>query len=157
MAYQKLQAGRALLVVPSDTINIPNIAATARTGTTTSAATLSLIDTAGDFIAKRVMVGDIVYSGVIAAKVVEVTSATTLLVTTAIPSDDAYTIYSEKDNPSNGCVLYCGVSGELSVTTVGGDTVILEGVAAGSFIPIQVLRVNATVSGAPAGNIIALW
>ena len=154
MAYQKLQAGRALLVVPSDTINIPNIAAITRSGTTTSTTTLSLIDTAGNFIAKRVNVGDIVYSGVIAAKVTEVSSATTLLVTTSIPSGAAYTIYSEKDNPSNGCVLYCGGEGDIEVVTVGGDIVTFYGMPTGQFVPVQVLKVKATST---ATNILALW
>lgn len=37
MAYQRLQVGRALGVIPSDTINIPNVAAVATSGTTTNA------------------------------------------------------------------------------------------------------------------------
>lgn len=44
MAYQKLQASRALEVIPSDTVNIPNPAMLAISSTTTGAAALKLID-----------------------------------------------------------------------------------------------------------------
>ena len=62
MAYQKLQAGRALSVIPSDTVNIPNIAAVSASGTTTAGTTDKLTDTGGDFLNKRVAIGDIIYS-----------------------------------------------------------------------------------------------
>jgi hypothetical protein len=154
MAYQKLQAGRALAVIPSDTVNIPNVSVVAKAGTTTGANSLSLIDSAGNFIVNRVNVGDIVYAGTVAAKVTAVSNATTLLVTIAVPAATAYTVYSQKDNPSNGCVLYCGGTGNVDIMTTGGDIVSLKGMPAGQFIPVQVLRVNATST---ATNIIALW
>lgn len=157
MAYQKLQAGRALAVIPSDTVNIPNIAAVSASGTTTLAATLKLIDDAGDFIVKEVKVNDIVYAGTVAAIVTAIDNATTLSVSVAVPISTAYTIYSQEDNPQNGCVLYVGGAGNLSVTTVGGDTVQFTGLAAGQFIPVQVLRVNSTVGAPAATSIIALW
>ena len=157
MAYQKLQAGRALAVIPSNTVNIPNIAAVSASGTTTLAATLKLIDDAGDFIVKEVKVNDIVYAGTVAAIVTAIDSATTLSVSVAVPISTAYTIYSQEDNPQNGCVLYVGGAGNLSVTTVGGDTVQFTGLAAGQFIPVQVLRVNSTVGAPAATSIIALW
>ena len=157
MAYQKLQAGRALAVIPSDTVDIPNIAAVTTTGTSTSEATLKLIDDDGDFIVKEVKVNDIVYAGTVAAIVTAIDNATTLSVSVAVPISTAYTIYSQKDNPQNGCVLYVGGAGNLSVTTVGGDTVQFTGLAAGQFIPVQVLRVNLTVGTPAASSIIALW
>jgi len=157
MAYQKLQAGRALAVIASDTVNIPNIAAVSASGTSSAAATLKLIDDAGDFIVKEVKVNDIVYAGTVAAIVTAIDSATTLSVSVAVPISTAYTIYSQEDNPQNGCVLYVGGAGNLSVTTVGGDTVQFTGLAAGQFIPVQVLRVNSTVGAPAATSIIALW
>lgn len=157
MAYQKLQAGRALAVIPSDTVDIPNIAAVTTTGTSDAAATLKLIDAAGDFIVKEVKVNDIVYAGAVAAIVTAIDSATTLSVSVAVPISTAYTIYSQEDNPQNGCVLYVGGAGNLSVTTVGGDTVQFTGLAAGQFVPVQVLRVNSTVGAPAASSIIALW
>ena len=157
MAYQKLQAGRALAVIPSDTVDIPNIAAVTTTGTSDAEATLKLIDAAGDFIVKEVKVNDIVYAGAVAAIVTAIDSATTLSVSVAVPISTAYTIYSQEDNPQNGCVLYVGGAGNLSVTTVGGDTVQFTGLAAGQFVPVQVLRVNLTVGTPAASSIIALW
>ena len=85
MSYQKLQAGRAAAVTPSDTVNIPAV-----TGGT-----------------------------------------------------------------NNGCVLYVGGAGDLKVLTIGGDEVTLVAVPAGSFIPVQVLRVFST--GTTATSIVALW
>ena len=161
MAYQKLQAGRALSVIPSDTVNIPNIAAVSASGTTTAGTTNKLTDTDGDFLNKRVAVGDIIYaqsSTPKAVTVIAIDSATVLSVSSTVAASTAYTIYSQANNPQNGCVLYCGGEGTISVVTVGGDTVEFVGLLAGQFIPVQVLRVNATVaSGTIATNIVALW
>jgi len=158
MAYQKLQAGRALAVIPSDTVNIPNIAAVSASGTTTAGTTDKLTDTGGDFINKRVAIGDIIYAGTVVATVTAIDSSTILSTSATIPTTTAYTIYSQANNPQNGCVLYCGGEGTISVVTVGGDTVEFVGVPAGLFIPVQVLKVNATVvTGTIATNIVALW
>jgi hypothetical protein len=85
MAYQKLQAGRAAAVTPSDTVNIPSIS-----------------------------------GGV-----------------------------------NDGCVLYVGIGGDLTVMTTGQDTVTFVNIQDGTFIPVQVLRVLST--GTTALNIVALW
>lgn len=85
MSYQKLQAGRAAAVTPSDTINIPSI----------------------------------------------------------------------NGGINNGCVLYVGTPGNLKVLTVGGDEVVFPNIQAGTFVPVQVLRVFST--GTTATNIVALW
>jgi len=85
MAYQKLQAGRAASVTPSNTADIPSV-------------------TGGE---------------------------------------------------NNGCVLYVGGAGTVKVLTVGGDEVTFTGVQAGTFMPVQVVRVYAT--GTSATSIVALW
>ena len=56
---------------------------------------------------------------------------------------------------NNGCVLYVGVAGDLKVKTAGGDDVTFTAVPAGTFLPVQVVRVFAT--GTAATNILALW
>ena len=84
--YQKLQAGRAAAVTPSNTVDIPSVSG----GTS-----------------------------------------------------------------NNGCVLYVGGAGDLTVDTVGGDAVTFVAVPAGSFIPVQVTRVYST--GTSATSIVALW
>ena len=157
MAYQKLQASRALEVIPSDTVDIPNPAMLAISSTTTGAAALKLIDSAGDFINNRVKIGDIIYGGTVAAKVTAVDSATQLSVSTGVPITTAYKLYSN-DAPNNGCVLYIGdVSGGVKtrVITAGGDEVTFRGFTAGSFVPVQVKRVKDT--GTDSLFIIALW
>lgn len=52
---------------------------------------------------------------------------------------------SDGSNLSHACrAIYVGVTGDVKVTTVDGDTVTLVGVAAGSFHPIHVIKVFAT-------------
>ncbi len=160
MAYQKLQASRAIAVIPSDTVNIPNPATLAISSTTTGASALKLIDAAGDFVNKGVKIGDIVYSGTaIAATVTAVDSATQLSVSTAVGSGLAYKLYAAHETPNNGCVLYVGdvttTGPNLALVTAGGDSVVLENLLAGVFIPIQTLRVNSTSTDAE--KILALW
>ena len=156
MAYQKLQASRALVVYTSDTIEIPNPAGAGISSTTTGAAAGKLIDTTQDFISAGVKRGDIIYSGgPLVATVTAVDSATQLSVTTAVGAARAYTLYNTPDIPNNGAVLYVGVAGDVDVITAGGDEVTFTGVLAGSFIPVQVTRVKAASTS--ASGIIALW
>ena len=70
--------------------------------------------------------------------------------TSNIPS-----VSTEDGNGNNGCVLYVGGTGNLKVLTVGGDEVVFSNVQAGTFVPIQVLRVFAT--GTTATSIVAIW
>ena len=51
--------------------------------------------------------------------------------------------------------IFVGGAGNLKVTTKGGQTVTLSGVAAGSVLPIRVERIFATDT--TATNIAALW
>ena len=73
------------------------------------------------------------------------------------PSDTANipSISSEDGSGNNGCVLYVGGAGNVKVLTVGRDEVTFTGVQAGTFMPVQVLRVFAT--GTTATSIVALW
>ena len=159
MAYQKLQVSRALSVIPSDTVDIPVPGVLAISSTTTGASALKLIDSAGDFINKGVKTGDIVYSGTtIAATVTAVDSATQLSVSTAVPTLTAYKLYKSSQGPNNGCVLYVGGAGDVKVMTASGDVVEFQNVPAGTFMPVQVLRVYATGhTTAAATNIVAMW
>ena len=74
-----------------------------------------------------------------------------------IPSDsvDIPSVSTQDGSGNNGCVLYIGGAGTLKVTTIGGDDVTFSGLIAGSFVPVQVVKVWAT--GTSATNIIALW
>jgi len=54
------------------------------------------------------------------------------------------------------CVLYVGGAGDVKVTTAGGDDVVFEAVNAGTFLPVQVIKVWSTGTSVTAA-IIALW
>ena len=156
MAYQKLQAGEALAVIPSDTIRVPNPAAIANTGTSAAPTGAQLVGTGTEFT-KTVAVGDIVYdtTNSVVATVDAIVSDTVLTTSAAIATGASYVIYSQANNPSNGCVLYVGVAGDVKVKMAGGNDVVFKGATAGSFLPINVLQVFAT--GTTATDIVALW
>ena len=73
------------------------------------------------------------------------------------PSDTVNipSLSSESGTPNRGCVLYIGTGGDLKVLTIGGDEVTFSNIQEGTFLPVQVLRVFSTGTG--ADNIIALW
>ena len=54
------------------------------------------------------------------------------------------------------CVLYVGGAGDVKVTTAGGDDVVFEAVNAGTFLPVQVIKVWDAGTSVTAA-IIALW
>jgi hypothetical protein len=151
MAYQKLQAERALKVIPSDTINIPNVAGPSVSGTTDGATANKLVDSTASFTSN--LLGYIVYSGTQIATVTAVDDANTLSLSADIMiSGEAYTLYAD-DN--NGCVLQTGLAGTIRVLTIGGDDVTFS-VVAGAFVPVQVKRVLESGTMSP-NDIIALW
>jgi hypothetical protein len=151
MAYQKLQVERALEVINSDSINIPNVAGPSVSGTTDGTTANKLVDSTASFTSN--VLGYIVYSGTDVATVTAVDDATTLSLSADIMvSGEAYTLYAD-DN--QGCVLYAGSGGNIRVLTAGGDDVTFVGVAPGAFVPVQVKRVFA--SGTGPSDIIALW
>ncbi len=157
MAYQKLQVERALEVINSNSINIPNVAGPTVSGTTSQAApgATQLVDATKDFTAIQGLVGSIVYLTGGVATVASVTNASTLVLSAAVAdtgATESYTIYAD-DN--NGCVLYAGSGGNIRVLTVGGDDVTFVGLAPGAFVPVQVKRVFA--SGTGPSDIVALW
>jgi hypothetical protein len=61
-------------------------------------------------------------------------------------------VFADNNTPS---VLYIGGAGNLRVLTEGGDDVVFSGVLAGSYLPIQVLKVFST--NTTATNIVAIW
>lgn len=56
---------------------------------------------------------------------------------------------------NNGCVLYVGGLGDVRVLTAGGDDVVFSAVPAGTFVPVNVVRVFST--NTTATNLVALW
>jgi hypothetical protein len=69
------------------------------------------------------------------------------------PSDTDF-IPSVMNGIIDGCVLYIGTAGNITVQTVGGDTVLFANHPIG-YMPVQVKQVFAT--GTAAANIVAIW
>jgi hypothetical protein len=161
MSVAIIQAHRALRVLPSDNADIP-FPAINQTGRNTSVVASQLVDTAATFLANGVKTGDIVYNTTdgTAATVVSVTNETTLVLNanifTAINKD--YIIYQASAQTTignQGCVLYIGGAGNVTLTTNGSDIITLVGLNTGQFVPVQCVKVFLT--GTTATNIIALW
>jgi hypothetical protein len=155
MAYQKLQAGSAIPVVPSDTISIPagdGVQLSSQADGTTAS---KLVDSTQSFTTS-VKVGAIVHNttdGTIAT-VTAVDSNTQLSISADImASGEDYTIYASPE--TNGCALYVGVAGDVKVKMASGKDVKFTAVPAGSFMPVNVLKVFATDT--TATDIVALW
>jgi hypothetical protein len=163
MPNLKLQVSRALNVIPSANTNIP-MPSVIVTSLATATTANKLVDSTKNFSSVgvnplNVQVGDTVYNNTLssAAMVTNVDSATQLSLNSNIMlSTNTYTLYSGTNIPGSiePCVLYVGTGGDLNVTTAGGDVVDFVGIASGTFLPVQVIRVNSVVI---AADIIALW
>ena len=155
MAYQKLQAGSAIPVVPSDTISIPAGDGVQLSGTTTGTGA-DLEDSTASFLT-TVKVGYIVVDNDTPSisTVVSVDSNTELTLSGGVTlgGTASYTIYAGPE--TNGCALYVGVAGDVKVKMSSGKDIIFTAVPAGSFMPINVTKVYET--GTDATNIVALW
>tara|TARA_R110002012_G_scaffold130733_2_gene283265 strand:- start:706 stop:957 length:252 start_codon:yes stop_codon:yes gene_type:complete len=51
--------------------------------------------------------------------------------------------------------IYVGVGGDISINDIGGETVVFKNTIAGSVIPVQTARINATAT--TATNLVALY
>ena len=157
MAYQKLQVGTGIAVVPSDTIDIPAVSGPVVDSTMTQVppTTSLLVDSTQDFTAIQGLVGSTIVIGSSIARVSSVNNATTLTLDAAIAGTSAvgYKIYVKDSN--SGCVLYVGGAGNVRVLTSSGADLTFVGIAAGTFMPVQVKRVYATDT--TATDIVALW
>ena len=154
MAYQKLQVGRALPVIPSNDILIPDVSTEVFSGQAAFTAN-TLTDTGTNFKSIVSSAGAIVYNTTVsrAYGVTSVNSDTVLKLSpgTTGGGSDNYSIYNAA---TTGCVLYVGVAGNLKVQTSSGDIVTFTNMPIG-FVPVQVIQVFE--SGTEASGIIALW
>lgn len=169
MASLKLQATRALTVIPSDNCPIPspNLMATGVIGTVGAS---TIVDPSAEFVTTDVSgntiytvnTGDVVYvygTGE-AAQIVQVINATTIELNAPIGViGQDYKIYLQGPmsgyGNNDGCVLYIGIAGKITVDTMSGENVVFEGIAGGTFFPVNVAKIYA--NGTDAENIIALW
>ena len=155
MAYLKLQVSKGISVSPSDSVDIPNPQFIMTSGTTTATTADKLVQ-AGASFTTTVEVGNIVINTTDGTKttVTAVDSDTTLSVADNImATGEAYTIY--KIGETGGAILYVGGSGNIKLTTASGSVLSFNGLNAGTFVPVQTIRVWST--GTTATNILALW
>jgi hypothetical protein len=160
MSVFKSQFSRALPVIKSDNANVPYPTSIA-TGTNTSTSASKLVNSAATFITNNVATGDIVYNTTdsTAATVVSVNSETQLTLNADIftATSKSYVVYQASAQTglgNTGCYLYIGGAGTLNIVTIGGDSLLISGLTAGTVLPIQVLQVK---SGGTATLITALW
>ena len=161
MSVFKTTFTRSLRAHPSDNADVayPNAI---ESGTVTSVVSLKLVDSTALFVTNNVKTGDVVHNDTsgTAATVISVDSETQLTLNANIftATSQAFVVYNMSPQTSMGnpgCFLYVGGTGNVSVITIGGDTITFNGVPAGATLPIQVLRLRST--GTTATLINALW
>lgn len=159
MKFLKTHYGRAIKVIKSDTVNIPNPAGLGSTGTATATEAGKLVDENANFTTN--LIGAIVVNTTdnTVANVLNVTDSTTLVLSADIMADtEAYAIYNSDNN--QGCSLYipAGTPGKLTVLTVGGDIITFEACGddkASMILPVSVLKVFSTDTALT--NLVAIW
>ncbi len=154
---------KAIDVIKSDTINIPQPGSYI-TGTNSASAGTIITDSSANFLgvsnsgntgySNKVAVGDVLYTSGSIVTVTAITDNNNLTVSTSVTGGAIYALYKSNGGAQTqpvagheGYSLYIGGagSGNLSVVPAAStDTVFLKGIAAGSFIPLQVVRVNST-------------
>jgi hypothetical protein len=159
MKFLKTHYGRAIDVIKSNTVNIPNPAGLGMTGTTDGTGTNELIDSSANFTTN--LLGAIVVNTTNQdiANVIGFTSNTTLILDADIlVSGDEYSIYNSDNN--QGCSIYIPAQtpDKLRVLTVGGDIITFRECGdtnASSILPVNVLRVFSDDTNLT--DLIALW
>jgi len=156
MANLKLNVSRNMVIVPSDTIDIPAIANEAYPASSaTSAVTNKLVDSTQFFKTNGIKIGDIIQNHTTETKatVTAIDNDTTLSISTHIMKavGDSYSIYTDV---TLGCVFYVGVAGDVKYTTSGGDTVVMKAATVG-WHPVNVTKVFST--GTTAESLLAGW
>lgn len=161
MSYQKTQGYVAIEVLVSDFANIP-YPGDGTSGKTNGQAINELVDEEKDFFKLGIKAGDIVYNLTqrAAATVVGIPKEFVLRLNSNIMlSGDSYIVYpasptSGAAEANNGCVLYVGKSGDLTVTTIAGSKVSFRSMPVG-FVPVQVKQIWQEET--TADGIIGLW
>jgi hypothetical protein len=161
MQANKTQYGRALAIIPSDTVPIPNIATEVVRATTTDESTNRLVCDTVNFIELNVSQMSILYNltQLTSTFVVSVLNENGLsLADDIMATGDEFVIYNEADIA--GCALYIPVKeapGAVTVKTVGGDVVTFYRLSAGdTILPVNVSMVFDSVSGVQE-LILGLW
>lgn len=162
MQANKTQYGRALAIIPSDTVPIPNIATEVVRATTTDESTNRLVCDTVNFVDLNVNQMSILYNltQLTSAFVVSVRDENTLNISADImASGDEFVIYNEADIA--GCALYIPVKeipANVTVKTVGGDVVTFYRLLVGNTIlPVNVSMVMSATGIQTDQQILGLW
>lgn len=159
MKFLKTHYGRAINVIPSDTVNIPNPAGLGMTGTDIGG-TDQLRDNTNPFTTN--LLGAIVVNTTnnTIANIIGFVSSSTLNLDADIFSTggEGYAIYNSDNN--QGCAIYIPTQSpsKLRVLTVGGDIITFRECGdtnASSILPVNVLRVFSDATSLI--DLIALW
>ena len=153
------QPVKAIDVIPSDTINIPEPGSVVSGNSSTNGTTLT--DASATFLADSISGGDVVYTGTEIHEILSVEDGQTITLKTAVVAAAPYSYKIYKGNGGaltegqDGYSLFVGTGGDLTVLPVGTgqDEVTLKNVADNSYVPLQVQRVLATTT---AADILAL-
>tara|TARA_R110000822_G_scaffold260769_1_gene385584 strand:+ start:264 stop:773 length:510 start_codon:yes stop_codon:yes gene_type:complete len=169
MAYQKLQVSEGLAVIPSNTVAIPDPSSKIFEGTGDFSVSNTLTDVGTNFLTQGIQIMSpgpaIIYNitAGVAYYVKSIDSDTQLTLSISIVGGNAdkYTIYNAA---TSGCILFVGGAGDIQLVMAGkngneawnsSSSIAFKGIAAGSFLPTQVIGVGG--SGTTATDIIALW
>jgi hypothetical protein len=160
MKFLKTHYGRAIDVIPSNTVNIPNPAGLGMTGTADANAVNELKDSSNPFTTN--LLGAIVVNttdNTIANIIGFVGPGTLTLDADIFPAGtEGYAIYNSDNN--QGCSIYIKkqTPSKITVLTVGGDVIKFDGCGdenASSILPVNVLRVFSTDTD--ISGLVALW
>jgi len=162
MSYQKLNTSRAWKVLPNDDTPLPNIGGPV----TIQGTNINFVQPVNDKGIEAGMVVVNITTGVqtLVTGVNQSANITQLPVESVVGMNagDTIVIYEavtsriyEAVTSRSAAVLYVGTGGNVRVLTAGGDDVVIVGVAAATFIPINVVQVLATDT--TAADILALW
>lgn len=154
------QPVKAIDVIPSNIINIPQPGKVAAGSSSTNGTTLT--DASGAFLDDQLSGGDVVYVNNTAEihEILSVDDNQTITLRTAVSAAAPYDYKVYKGNGGTlregqlGYSLFVGTAGDLTVFPVGVDeAVTLKNVANNSYVPLQVQRVLTTTT---AADILAL-
>ena len=159
MKFLKTHYGRAIKVIPSDTVNIPNPAGLGTTGTTTGEEVNLLRDDSANFTTN--LLGAIAVNtttNAIVNVVGFINSGVLVLDADVFSTGDTYAIYNSDNN--QGCALYIPAQtpAALTVLTVGGDVILFRDCGdanASMILPVNVLKVFN--ENTELIDLIALW
>jgi hypothetical protein len=168
--YSKIQVNTAsaLVVIPSDTVNIPEPASKILEGTAAFNVAGTLTDVGTSFTTDGINVGAIVYNTT-ANKAYYVASvdsdtAISLSPSSAGGATDDYVIYNES---TLGALLWVGSNegtmdvaksvADVNVKTVNNNSVVFTNAKVGEYLPVQVTMLkDTTTTAASKNNCIAL-